>query len=170
MRIVNEVSEYDDYFMCKKDDTGLVGLSSVQKCMITLRCLIYEVPPKYKIWQSRHIWVHESVYRFCRTMVAVFGPIYLRVANEGDILESWHKTKQENFLWCLGASIACWDGSIVHSLGNDYTKVYKGRTRECCVLLECVTVPQMVSTCCINCWAFAKLAGVHAPEVNYEIK
>jgi hypothetical protein len=49
MRIVNDVSEYDDYFMCKKDDTGLVGLSSVQKCMITLRCLIYEVPPKYKI-------------------------------------------------------------------------------------------------------------------------
>jgi hypothetical protein len=33
-----------------------------------------------------------------------------------------------------------------------------------------MTVSQLVSTCCINSWVFAKLAGVHAPEVNYEIK
>jgi hypothetical protein len=44
MLIVFGVREYDDYFMCKQDCTGLWGFSSIQKCITALRCLAYGAP------------------------------------------------------------------------------------------------------------------------------
>jgi hypothetical protein len=44
MKIVFGVREYDDYFICKPDCTGLYGFSSVQKCAAALRRIAYEAP------------------------------------------------------------------------------------------------------------------------------
>jgi hypothetical protein len=44
MNIPFSVREYDTYFMCKKDFTGLWGFSSIQKCTAAIRCLAYGGP------------------------------------------------------------------------------------------------------------------------------
>jgi hypothetical protein len=58
MKIVFGVREYDDYFMCKQDYTGMWGLSSIQKCNVALRCLAYGAPQMQLMttcaWRSRH--------------------------------------------------------------------------------------------------------------------
>ena len=36
LRIINELREYDNYFRCKKDCTGTLGFTSIQKCMIAM--------------------------------------------------------------------------------------------------------------------------------------
>jgi hypothetical protein len=65
----------------------------------------------------------ETMRRFCRAVVAVFGKDYLRTPSEHDTLKSWHKMQQEYFLGCLGASIACIGvGRIARLFGKDYTK------------------------------------------------
>ena len=33
LRIVNSIWEFDSYFKCKKDCTGKLGFTSIQKCM-----------------------------------------------------------------------------------------------------------------------------------------
>ena len=33
LRIVNSIREFDNYFKCKKDCTGTLGFTSIQKCM-----------------------------------------------------------------------------------------------------------------------------------------
>ena len=43
-RIVHGVREHDDYFELKRDCTGLLGISSLEKCMAAIRCLAYGVP------------------------------------------------------------------------------------------------------------------------------
>ena len=41
LRIVHGIREFDRYFVCKKDCTGTVGFSSLQKCTVALRLLAY---------------------------------------------------------------------------------------------------------------------------------
>ncbi|XP_073353866.1 uncharacterized protein [Aegilops tauschii subsp. strangulata] len=44
LRIVNAIREFDSYFICKKDCTGTVGFSSLQKCTTAMRMLAYGAP------------------------------------------------------------------------------------------------------------------------------
>ena len=44
LKIVLGVREFDNYFVCKKDCTGTVGFSTLQKCMVALRLLAYGAP------------------------------------------------------------------------------------------------------------------------------
>ncbi|EMS60365.1 Cytochrome P450 89A2 [Triticum urartu] len=44
LRIINELKEYDNYFRCKKDCTGTLGFTSIQKCMTAMRMLAYGAP------------------------------------------------------------------------------------------------------------------------------
>jgi hypothetical protein len=68
----------------KKDCTGTVGFSSIQKCTTAMRMIAYRTSEDAKdeylrIGDSTAI---DSMYRFCRAVVAVFGPHYLREPNE----------------------------------------------------------------------------------------
>src|SRR3954469_9681779 len=53
LRIVNSLRDYDNYFVCKKDCTGTVGLSSLQKCTTAMRMLAYGTPSDE---QDGHAW------------------------------------------------------------------------------------------------------------------
>jgi hypothetical protein len=84
LNIVYVVRSFDNNFICKKDYTGMVGFSSLQKCSSALRMLAYGALDDA---HDDYIRMAEStamkcMYRFCRTVVSVFGPDYMRIAHE----------------------------------------------------------------------------------------
>jgi hypothetical protein len=86
MRIVFGIMNYGTYFMCKKDFTKLCGFSSVQKCLASMRYLVHGTYPDA---QEDYVCMlestcFESIYRLCRTVMAVIGLDYLRTPNADD--------------------------------------------------------------------------------------
>ncbi|XP_042455767.1 uncharacterized protein LOC122040495 [Zingiber officinale] len=104
MRIFNEVSNHDNYFVQKRDGVGKLGLSGLQKMAAAFRILAYGVPADatdeyIKIGESTAI---ESVKRFCRAVVEVFGGQYLRSPNANDVARLLHIGEQRGFPGMLG--------------------------------------------------------------------
>ena len=66
MKIVFGVREYDDYFMCTKDCTGLWGFLSIQKCTAAICCLAYGALPDASndYLRMAESTASETVYRF----------------------------------------------------------------------------------------------------------
>ncbi|XP_042444071.1 uncharacterized protein LOC122029197 [Zingiber officinale] len=99
MRICDVVSNRDNYFIQRRDGLGRLGLSSLQKIIAAFRILTYGVPADatneyIKIGESTAI---ESVKRFCRVVVEVFGGQYLRSLNVHDVARLLHIGKQRGF-------------------------------------------------------------------------
>ncbi|XP_074589601.1 uncharacterized protein LOC141845444 [Curcuma longa] len=99
MRIFNAVSNHDNYFVQKRDGVGKLGLSGLQKMTAAFRILPYGVPADatdeyIKIGESTAI---ESVKRFCRAVVEVFGGEYLRSPNANDVARLLHIGEQRGF-------------------------------------------------------------------------
>ncbi|KAL5741210.1 hypothetical protein ACOSP7_027942 [Xanthoceras sorbifolium] len=87
LRIANEVERHDNYFVQRRDGLGRLGLSSLQKITSVFRMLAYGVQEDstdeyIKIGESTII---ESMKRFCRAVVEVFGERYLRSPNAYDV-------------------------------------------------------------------------------------
>ena len=86
LRIVNSTRVFDHYFKCKKDCTGKLGFTSIQKCTTAMRMLAYGAPGDIHEDYGRkgESTTIECLYKFSRAMVAVFGPQYLRSPNAED--------------------------------------------------------------------------------------
>ena len=86
VRIMNVVEEYDDYFVQKRNATGTLGLSCLQKVVAAFLMLAYGVAADamddyIRIGESTAL---ESLRKLVTVVVQVFGPEYLRLPNEHD--------------------------------------------------------------------------------------
>ena len=73
------VRDYDPYFQCRPDATGALGFTSYQKCSAAIRMLSYgmaaDIFDEYlRMGESTCL---ESMHRFCRAVIAVFGEVYV---------------------------------------------------------------------------------------------
>ena len=87
LRIVNGAEQYDPYFIQRIDAIGVLGLSSFQKITAAYKILVYGTPTDsvdeyIRIGESTAI---ESLRRFVKVVIAMFGDHYLRSPNNIDI-------------------------------------------------------------------------------------
>ncbi|XP_059635752.1 uncharacterized protein LOC132277928 [Cornus florida] len=87
LHILNDVKAYDDYFVQKKDATGRLGLSFIQKMTIVVRILTHGCAADHydeyiKIGEYTTI---KCLKAFCNAIVAVYAEEYMRPPNEADI-------------------------------------------------------------------------------------
>ena len=85
-RIREGVVAYGPYFECKEDALGKLGFSSYQKCTAAIRMLAYGIPGDLidEYVRMSESTCLEALYMFCKAVVAMLGPEYLREPNAAD--------------------------------------------------------------------------------------
>ena len=105
LRIVDAVTQHDNYFHQRRIATGRMGLSTLQKVTAAIRILAYGVPADatdeyIKIGESTAI---ECMKKFCRAIVEVFSEWYLRSPTSEDIARLLSIGQQRGFPGMLGS-------------------------------------------------------------------
>ncbi|XP_059650108.1 uncharacterized protein LOC132295856 [Cornus florida] len=99
LRIMNDVKAYDDYFIQKRDATGCLGLSSIQKMTTAIHILVYDCAADHcdeyiKIGESTAI---EALMTFCKAVIGVYKEDYMRPPNEADIARLLQEREERGF-------------------------------------------------------------------------
>ena len=107
LRLVDEISEYDSYFVQKKD-VGKLGLSAIQKCAAAVEILGYGMTPDaldqyLRIAKST---TREAIKRFVKVIQALYKSWYLRKSTREDILQQMQINERQGWPWMF-ASIDC---------------------------------------------------------------
>ncbi|XP_019158427.1 PREDICTED: uncharacterized protein LOC109155149 [Ipomoea nil] len=105
LRIANAVEDHDNYFVQRRDRIGRAGLSTLQKLTTAFRILAYGVPADatdeyIQIGESIAI---ESLKRFYRAIVEVFGERYLRAPDANDVARLLQIGESRGFPMMLGS-------------------------------------------------------------------
>jgi hypothetical protein len=108
VRKMNVVEEHDDYFIQKRNATGTLGLSCLQKVTVAFRTIANGVAADatdeyMRVGENTAL---ECLRKFVVAIVEVFGPEYLRLPNEHDIARLLAIGESIGFLGMLG-SIDC---------------------------------------------------------------
>ncbi|XP_042400761.1 uncharacterized protein LOC121990750 [Zingiber officinale] len=103
-RILNNVENYESYFVQRRNATGMLGLSSFQKMITTLRIFAYgvgaDLMDEYvRIGETTTI---KSINFFVKTVNSIFGDEYLQSPNSNDIVRLLAIGENEYFKICWG--------------------------------------------------------------------
>jgi len=138
LRLVNACERMNPYFIQTPDCTGLLGLTSLQKCVAAIRILAYGLPADavdeyVRIGESTAI---ESLRNFCRAIIDAFGAYYLRAPNESDVAQLLAKGERQGFPVKLG-SIDCmhWEW---RNCPTAWKGMFTGRGKSPTMILEAV--------------------------------
>jgi hypothetical protein len=162
LTILNGVRVHNSYFIARPDATGKLGFTSYQKCSAAIRMLAYGVPgdliDEYlRMSESTYL---ESMYKFCKAVIAVFGTVYLREPTVEDTVRLLSINEERGFLGMIG-SIDCmhWEWKNFPFAWQGQYSVY---AEGCTVILDAVAsqdlwiwhsfflawpAPTMTSTC-----------------------
>ena len=183
LRIINEVKQYDPYSIQATDAVRVLGLSSLQKITAAGRILAYGTPADsmdeyIRIGESTAI---QSLRRFVKAVIAMFGDHYLRSPNNIDIARLLQMGEQRGFLGMLG-SIYCmhWKWK---NCPTAWQGMYTGHCDEPTIILEVLASQDLWiwhaffglldSLNDINVLdkssVFTLLANGHAPLINHII-
>jgi hypothetical protein len=162
----------------------MVGFSSCKKYTGTMWMIADSTPgdAKFEYLCIDDSTAIESLYKFYRAVIVIFGPHYLRGSNQEDTTCIMAQMMLKDFLECLKASITCTGHRrIAYFLGKIYAN--KGHIGYCSVMLEAMDDYDLWiwhlffgmpgSDNDINMLkrplVFARLVEGHAPSCNYEI-
>jgi hypothetical protein len=118
---MNAVEQHDDYFQQKRNAANQKGLSCLQKVTTVFRILTYGVPTDatdeyLRIGESTTL---ESLRRFVKAVIEVFGDEYLRSPNENDIARLLALGAERGGKVCSAHLTACIGGGrIAHPHGK----------------------------------------------------
>jgi hypothetical protein len=131
LRIVDDVTEYDNYFVRKCDALGKPGLYPIQKITSALRILAYgaagDANDEYlRIAESTSL---ESLDHFTDAVINLYGSEYLRSPNEADIKRLLSNSKERGFPGMLG-SLDCmhWEWK---NCPTGWKGQYQGKEKVC---------------------------------------
>ncbi|XP_006645484.1 putative nuclease HARBI1 [Oryza brachyantha] len=183
LHIVDAVVAHDHYFVQKRNAAGVLGLSPLQKITAALRMLTYGVAAdtQDEYLQIADSTTVESLKRFVRAIIEVFGDEYLRYPNNSDTTRLLALGEHRGFPGMLG-SIDCmhWKWKNCPSA---WQGMYSGKSSEPTIVLEAVASEDLWiwhaffgmpgSHNDINVLhrspLFARLLEGQAPQVNYTI-
>jgi hypothetical protein len=143
LTILNGVRAHDDYFTTKPDATSKLGFTSHQKCSAAIHMLAYGVADDLiddylRMSESTCI---ESMYKFCRAVIAVFCTVYLREPTVEDTARMMSINEERGFPGMIG-SIDCmhwkWKNCPFAWQGQ-----YSGHAEGCTVILEAVALQDL---------------------------
>ncbi|XP_020262746.1 uncharacterized protein LOC109838734 [Asparagus officinalis] len=108
LRIVDSLSNYDNYFTQRRNSAGKLGLSPIQKCTATIRMLAYGVAADacdeyVKIGETTAL---ECTRNFCDGVIALFEDEYSRRPNVEDLQRLLQVGQERGFPGMVG-SIDC---------------------------------------------------------------
>ncbi|XP_020262989.1 uncharacterized protein LOC109838970 [Asparagus officinalis] len=181
--ILSTVETHDSYFVQKRDAAGKIGLSSLQKVTAAMRMLAYgvsadSVDDYVRIGESTAI---ESLGRFTKAIVAIFGDEYLRSPTDEDTARLLAIGKQRGFPGMLGSIDYMhwrWKNCPVA-----YHGMYTGHNHTPTIILEAVAsydlwiwhayfgLPGALNDINVleRSSVFSQLAEGHGPTVNYTV-
>jgi hypothetical protein len=108
LTILNGMRAHDDYFTAKPDATGKLGFTSYKKCFAAIRMLAYGVVGELidEYLRMSEATCLESMYKFCKAVIAIFGIVYLREPTVEDTARLLSINEERGFLGMIG-SIEC---------------------------------------------------------------
>lgn len=181
--ICEAVAAANRYLRLTHNAAGQAGFSTIQKVTAALRMLAYGGPADsldeyFRMGESTII---ETVNKFTRTIVVIYGEEYLRQPNAEDIARLLRKAEERGFPGMLG-SIDCmhWEWEKCPTAWHGQ---YRGHHKKPTIILEAVASHDlwvwhaffgMPGSCNdINVLhrspVFNNLSSGHAPEVNFTV-
>jgi hypothetical protein len=183
VRIVKACEANSNYFKQRRNAAGVMGFSAFQKISAAMRVIAYGIPADYTDEYLRigEDTTSESVRRFARMIIKLFGPTYLRAPNEDDTKRLMEINEKRGWPGMLG-SLDC-----MHWTWKNCPKAwhgqYCGKSKDATIVLEAVASQDLWIWHCffvlpgtlndINVLQrsplFAKLANGEAPTCNYKV-
>jgi hypothetical protein len=138
VQIVEACQANSNYFKQRRNAAGQMGFSAYQKISAAMRVLAYGVPADYTDEYLRigEDTTTESVRRFTRMVIKLYGPTYLRAPTEEDTERLMEENEKRGWPGMLG-SIDC-----MHWTWKNCSKTwhgqYCGKSKDATIVLEAV--------------------------------
>ncbi|KAI5006218.1 hypothetical protein ZWY2020_033461 [Hordeum vulgare] len=138
VKIVNDCEAASYYFKRRRSAAGIMGFSAYQKISAAMRVLAYGIPADYTDEYLRigEDTTTESVRRFAKLVIRLYGEKYLRAPNEKDTKRLMEMNEKRGWPGMLG-SLDC-----MHWRWKNCPKawhgMYCGKSRDATIVLEAV--------------------------------
>ncbi|XP_051197020.1 uncharacterized protein [Lolium perenne] len=138
VKIVNDFAVASDYFKHRRSAAGIMGFSGYQKISAAMLVLAYGIPADYtdeylRIGQDT---TTESVRRFAKLVIPLYGDVYLRAPNEEDTKRLMKMNEKRGWPGMLG-SLDCMHWTW-KNCPKAWQGMYCGKSRDATIVLEAV--------------------------------